>query len=108
MPVESPDLNSYLCLQQEALGQIAAAIGLDEDARMWQERTKDLENRILEHLWDEQAGLFWARRDGAALPVRTPFSLFPLLTGRLPEAVAEAGAHLTNPTSFGVSGSAWR
>jgi hypothetical protein len=101
MPVESPDLNSYLCLQQEALGKIAAAIGLQQEAGMWQERVADLERRILGHLWDEKAGLFWARKDGTPLPVRTPFSLFPLLTGRLPESVSERlVAHLTDPAEF--------
>ena len=34
--------------------------------------------------WDPKAGLFWAKRDGSPILVRTPFSLFPLMTGRLP------------------------
>src|SRR5512141_1486464 len=36
MPVESPDLNTYLYLQQEALAKIARAIGKDEYGEMWQ------------------------------------------------------------------------
>lgn len=101
MPVEAPDLNTYLCLQQEALGKIAGVIGLEKEAQMWQERAEELEGRILDKMWDPGNGLFWARKDGVPVPVRTPFSLFPLLTGRLPRSVAERlVSHLTDPHQF--------
>jgi hypothetical protein len=101
MPVEAPDLNTYLCLQQEALGKIAGVIGLQKEAHMWQERAEELEGRILDKMWDADSGLFWARKDGVPVPVRTPFSLFPLLTGRLPRSVAERlVSHLTDPHQF--------
>ncbi len=35
MPVELPDLNTYLYLQMEVLARIAAEIGELDDARMW-------------------------------------------------------------------------
>ena len=34
MPVEAPDLNTYLCLQQEALGRMAPVIGAEGEARL--------------------------------------------------------------------------
>ena len=38
---------------------------------------------------DESTGLFWALRAGQPVRVRTPFSLFPLLTGRLPRRMVK-------------------
>ncbi|MCJ7513495.1 MAG: hypothetical protein MUO23_11060 [Anaerolineales bacterium] len=101
MPVESPDLNTYLCLQQESLARIAEVLGESEDARVWAQRADDMANRMIKHLWDPAAGLFWARRDGKPIGVRTPFSLFPLITGRMPaEVTRRLAAHLTDEHGF--------
>jgi putative isomerase len=101
MPVESPDLNTYLYLQQEALGQIAAAIGEEEDARMWAKRAEILLANMLQNSWDAEAGLFWAKTGGVVVPVHTPFNLFPLITGRLPEQITRRlVSQLTDPGKF--------
>lgn len=101
MPVESPDLNTYLYLQQEALGRMAAVIGEHEEAASWRLRAQDMLERLLQESWDEQAGFFWARRQGKPVMVRTPFSLFPLLTGKLPAGVAKRLVeHLTDKRQF--------
>ncbi len=101
MPVEAPDLNTYLCLQQEALANIARAIGLPEEAERWARRADAQAQRMLQQMWDAEAGLFWATRHGQRINVRTPFSLFPLITGRLPaEVVARLAAHLTDERQF--------
>lgn len=101
MPVESPDLNTYLCLQQEALGKIARVLGLPEEAEMWSQRAEAMAARMVREAWDERAGLFWARKKGRKIEVRTPFNLFPLITGRLPEEINERlVAHLTDEREF--------
>jgi glycogen debranching enzyme len=103
MPVEAPDLNTYLCLQQEALSRMAGVIGLADEARLWAERADRLAAAMLADMWDPEAGLFWACRlpGRTRVNVRTPFNLFPLLTGRLPAAVADRlVAHLTNEREF--------
>jgi hypothetical protein len=103
MPVESPDLNTYLCLQQESLAKIAAAIGQTDDAHMWSQRAEAMAERMIRQAWDPSAGLFWARRavSEARIDVRTPFNLLPLLTGRMPpEIAARLVAHLTDPAQF--------
>ena len=101
MPVESPDLNSYLFLEHEALANIAGAIGLQEESRGWSARGEALLQRLLQYSWDGQAGLFWARKEGRRLNVRTPFSLYPLLTGRLPTEISDRlVAHLTDSQEF--------
>ncbi len=101
MPVTAPDLNTYLTLQMESLGKMARTIGLEEEAEMWDARARDHVQRMLDKMYDKEAGVFWAMHKGQRVPVLTPFSLFPLLTGRLPREVAEKlVAHLTNPNEF--------
>ncbi len=103
VPVESPDLNTYLCLQQEALSKIARVVGEDRDVEPWMQRADAMAARMLRWMWDEKAGLFWAShpKDGSRVNVLTPFSLFPLMTGRLPaDVVARLVAHLTDEREF--------
>jgi putative isomerase len=101
MPVESPDLNTYLYLEQEALAKMAQAIGEPEQATAWSERAEALARQIIQQSWDPQAGLFWARKAGKRVETRTPFNLFPLITGRLPiEISTRLVAHLTDPHQF--------
>ncbi len=101
MPVTSPDLNTYLVLQEEALARIAGEIGLKEEVELWRGRAERLTQRMIERLWDAEAGLFWAKRQGQPVRVVTPFNLFPLLTSRLPDAItARLLARLTDPQEF--------
>lgn len=101
MPVESPDLNTYLYLQQEALGRIAHLIGDREAAQQWHERAAGVLDRMIEFSWDSQAGLFWPRHASQPVRISTPFSLFPLITGQLPRTYSDAlVAHLTDSNEF--------
>jgi putative isomerase len=101
MPVESPDLNTYLYLQQDALAKIAGALGMNEDAEMWRGRAQLMARRLIEHAWDAESGFFWATRLGARVNVRTPFNLFPLITGQMPPEIgARLVAHLTDERQF--------
>jgi glycogen debranching enzyme len=103
VPVESPDLNTYLYLQQEALARIAWTVGENGDVALWRGRAEAMAQRLLRIAWDETAGLFWAVHPVTRKPirVRTPFNLFPLLTGRMPaDVVARLVAHLTDEREF--------
>ena len=101
MPVESPDLNTYLVMQQDALAKIAAVIGEKADAVMWSQQAAALAQRMIDVHWDETAGLFWATKNGRQMNVRTPFNLFPLITGRMPpEIAARLVSHLTDTRQF--------
>jgi putative isomerase len=102
MPVESPDINTYLCVQMGSLAIMAEALGMDAEARMWRRRAAAIVGRMIEQFWDEEAGLFWALQENKE-PVRvvTPFSLYPLWTGQLPDHIrGRLIAHLTNPDEF--------
>jgi hypothetical protein len=101
MPVESPDLNTYLCVQMGSLAMMAEALGMDAEGAMWRRRAAAIVRRMIEDYWDEEAGLFRALHHNQPIPVVTPFNLYPLWTGQLPEAIrARLIAHLTNPDEF--------
>ncbi|MBM3120772.1 MAG: glycogen debranching protein [Chloroflexi bacterium] len=101
MPVTAPDLNTYLSLSQEALANIAEVLGEREAAAEWRQRAAVQAQRMIERLWDPQAGLFWALHSGRRVEVRTPFNLYPLITGRMPAAIVDRlVAHLTNEQEF--------
>lgn len=81
--IASPDLNTYLYLQLESLGKIAAILCEEDAAAKWNSQAEALLKKMQESLWDKQAGLFWAHQQGRPICVPTPYSLFPLLTGKL-------------------------
>jgi len=101
MPVESPDLNTYLCVQMGSLAEMAEALGMEAEGAMWRRRAAAIVRRMIESFWDEEAGLFRALHDEQPIPVVTPFNLYPLWTGQLPEAIRDRlVAHLTDGDEF--------
>lgn len=101
MPVESPDLNTYLSVQMASLAEIAQALGKETEAAMWRRRSTAVTQRMIDDLWDEEAGLFRARHMEQDIPVVTPFNLYPLWTGQLPKHMCERLiAHLADPEQF--------
>lgn len=101
MPVETPELNTYLCLQMEALARIADMIGLPQDAIGWRQSADEVARLMIDKMWDEEAGVFWAMRNGRPIHILTPFSLYPFWTGRMPPSISERLiAHLMDPREF--------
>ncbi|MFD1937669.1 amylo-alpha-1,6-glucosidase [Nonomuraea mangrovi] len=81
---EPPDLNSYLALQYDRLGDIAAALG--RDPAEWRARAQALVDLMVARRWTGTR--FVTRVGGHEVDVRTPLEFMPLLTGRLPAAIA--------------------
>jgi putative isomerase len=101
MPVCSPDLNAYLVLQMQCLSDIAAVIGETEEGIKWKEQSILLMKRMDEILWDESAGLYFAHHVKQTIPLKTPFSLFPLLEGNLTlEKSSRLVKHIFNEETF--------
>ncbi len=101
MPVESPDLNTYLCVQMGSLATIAEILGIEFEARMWRKRASAIVRRMIDDMWDEESGLFRALHEEEPVPVVTPFNLYPLWTGQLPNEIRDRLlGHLTNPEEF--------
>ncbi len=101
MPVESPDINTYLCVQMGSLAMMAEEMGMDVEGAMWRRRAKAIVQRMIQEFWDEEQGVFQALHEGEPVPVLTPFNLYPLWTGQLPDHITERLiAHLTDPAKF--------
>jgi glycogen debranching enzyme len=101
MPVESPDLNTYLCVQMGSLADMAEALGMEAEGAMWRRRAEAIVRRMIEDFWDEGAGLFRALHDEQPVPVVTPFNLYPLWTGQLPDHIRDRLiGHLSSPEEF--------
>ncbi len=102
MPVESPDLNTYLCIEMNCLSKIATLLDMPTEAQMWRRRAEGIVHRMIKDFWDEQAGVFRALYNNTE-PIKTitPFNLYPLWTGQLPDQIcSRLIEHLTNPNEF--------
>jgi glycogen debranching enzyme len=74
---------------------------MELEGAMWRRRAAAIVRRMIEDFWDEGAGLFRALHEDKPIPVVTPFNLYPLWTGQLPDqACARLIAHLTDPDQF--------
>ena len=101
MPVESPDINTYLCVQMGSLAVMAEALNMDAEGAMWRKRAAAIVRRMITDFWDNEAGIFRATHDQKPIPVATPFNLYPLWTGQLPEDIRERLiGQLTDPSRF--------
>jgi putative isomerase len=101
MPVESPDLNTYLCVQMGSLAIMAEILEMPVEAQMWRRRAAGIVQRMIEDFWDGEAGIFRALYDNRPISTVTPFNLYPLWTGQLPDSIRHALLrHLTNPEEF--------
>ncbi len=101
MPVTAVDLNTYLYLQMEALARIAQVLDEKTAAETWQARASALLAKMNAKLWDPRAGLYWDYLQTRPVTIRTPFSMFPLLTGHLePEVAQRIVENLTDPKTF--------
>jgi len=101
MPVESPDLNTYLCVQMGSLAMIAEFLGMEAEATMWRRRSTAIVKRMIEDLWDENKGVFQAMHENEPVHVLTPFNLYPLWTGQLPDDIrTRLIEHLSSPDEF--------
>lgn len=100
LPVASPDLAAYLILQDDLLAARRRNVGDIAEAERHTSRA-EATLRLLEKMWDGEAGFF--RSCGAGQPVasETAVSLLPLLTGRLPaHIVARMLDALDDPDRF--------
>jgi len=101
MPVESPDINTYLYIQMQALAHMAGALGKKEESESWLARSELLLDTMIQNAWDEERGYFEAIHEHNPIPILTPLNLFPLWTADLPESIKRRLlAHLTDPQEF--------
>ncbi|HEY60973.1 MAG TPA: hypothetical protein G4N92_09905 [Anaerolineae bacterium] len=101
MPVDSPDINTYLFIQMKSLAIIAEILNKPSDAVSWLERAQKLVERIIDYFWDEKIGAFLPFHKNKTIWTLTPFNLYPLWTGKLPNNLRDRIIeHLRNPLEF--------
>ena len=86
------DLNSYLALTYRALKYFAGRVGDKAAAEEYAKRGAELEKRIEELLWDDEAGAYYDRNrtTGKFSRILTPVSYLPLFIGTAsPERAAK-------------------
>lgn len=82
------DLNSLWSMDAHFLSLIAKAIGKNDDAKKFAQQAKEMNQRINDHLWNEQLGIYCSRmwdgadgKPGAFLTRLTPMNFYPLICG---------------------------
>jgi hypothetical protein len=86
MELDAVDLNSYLALDAECLGLIAAELGDQGKARAYAARAAGIRDAMNAVLWDEARGLYLDRHwDGRRSPRVAASNFLPLLAG-VPDA----------------------
>jgi len=61
MNFEGPDVNSMLVMEARSLSQMAKALGLDADARQWEDLAAQRSALIEHYLWDTVTGFYYNR-----------------------------------------------
>ncbi len=90
IPVETPDLASFLILQMDTLAEIAGRLGRDADKAKWQARSNDLLKRMLATLWKKDHFIAIRASDGAPIESETLLLYLPIILGkRLPSEVRQ-------------------
>ena len=88
-PVEGPDLTAYLVLEMETLSILAHAIGKEEEAKQWGEKSAELLKRLLAHSWDgERFQVYQSSTHNISPRGDSLYPYLPLVLGhRLPPPV---------------------
>jgi hypothetical protein len=90
VPVEAPDLDSFLILQMEALSSIAQTLGKHQEARVWKTRSEQLLTRMLGKFWKGDHFVAFRAEDNAAIESDSLLLYLPIILGkRLPTQVRE-------------------
>ena len=101
MPVDSPDINTYLFIQMKSLAIIAKLLNKPSDAAYWVKQARNLLTRMIDYFWDEKKGTFLSFYENEAIQTLTPINLCPLWTGELPERIKDRNIeHLINQNEF--------
>lgn len=90
VPVETPDLDSFLILQMQALSSVAQTLGKDQEARAWKTRSDQLLAGMLAKFWKGDHFVAFRAEDGAEVDSDSLILYLPLILGRqLPPEVRD-------------------
>jgi len=90
VPVESPDLDSFLILQMDALAKIARKLDKAQEADAWQQRSDRLLKQMLATFWKVDHFVALRATDGKEIDADSLLLYRPLILGkRLPPDVRQ-------------------
>jgi glycogen debranching enzyme len=102
LPTAAPDLGAYLVRQDLELAVLLERYEPDADVTRLRERAATTQELLL-RMWDPELGRFLAFGGGEPQLSDTVVGLMPLLTGTLPEPIAEAlRAAVDDPDRFAL------
>jgi glycogen debranching enzyme len=97
------DMSSYIVLSLEALENIAKELGLNDEARAYQQERETLKATINSRLWDTVSGSYhdWDYRKQDFIRIHTVSDLTPLVAGIPNEAQAALiAARIMDPVKY--------
>jgi neutral trehalase len=96
------DLNAYLAMDLESLAYLARETGEESKAREYQRAWELLRDRMNQHLWNPERGLYLDRKwDGSWSPRVAASNFLPLMAGvPTPEQARRMMETLTDPEWF--------
>lgn len=102
-PCASPDLNTFLALQMEAIARLGAECGMNaEEQESWMNRAKELTRKIVEKFWDGEKWIAFNAATGVKSDSLNIALYMPLLLGRrLPQEIIDKSiATIFSPDGF--------
>ena len=90
-PCASPDLNTFLALQMDAVAKFGATCGMsDAECMKWTQRADELVNKIVEKFWDGEKWTAYNPETGVRSDTLNISLYMPLLLGkRLPQEIID-------------------
>jgi glycogen debranching enzyme len=90
IPVETPDLASFLVIQMNALAEIAGKLGKQDDKAKWESRSDELMKRMLSKLWKQDHFVAIRADNGSEIDSQSLLLYLPIVLGKqLPTDVRE-------------------
>jgi len=102
-PLASPDLNTFIALQLEAIARFGAECGMSEqEQESWRKRAGELTQKIIEKFWDGEKWIAFNPATGAKSTTYNISLYMPLLLGkRLPQEIIDKSiATIFSPDGF--------
>ncbi len=88
VPVETPELSSFLVLQMDALSEVALSLGKEREAAQWHVRADELLKKLLAAFWKHDHFVAIRAIDGKQIEAESLLLYMPIILGdRLPPVV---------------------
>lgn len=90
VPVESPDLLSYLIIQLEVISKFAGILGKKEEEKLYLDKRNKCLKNLIDHFWKENRFIAYLPRDKKILEADSLLLSIPIVLGkRLPKTIID-------------------